>query len=322
MPVTIPKNRTLIKSIKMKNSTLTGEADDQGKMYWFRNGKYITPNQLKSYKYYDPSVKGYRTLGDKATYISNKGVIEFIGVKTPLYRPTYEGLVKRGTEKQTEDYKREEEQNIPLQNQKWITLRTKGKMNLADVPLNMLDSIAVNAGRSNTDFWTDAALIGKESTFGGFSKALNSPYSSTITGISPHELTNNHAWYNNAEQDYISAINRNYKSFNEKEQIEAENNMKYALEHGLIKATTPRYSNYILADAFKRYQSNPAKYNPGQSNYVPMVNAIKQELAAEKQLQEYWNVKGKQEYERGKKEGIKQGDKGYKVKRSLEEGGK
>lgn len=298
----IPNKRTKIKTIRINNGVLTGEADEQGNMYWFRNGKYITPNQLKNYKYYDASVKGYRTLGDKASYITNKGVINFTGVKTPLYRPAYEELVKRGTEKQMADYKREEEQNIPLQNQKWITLRTKGKMNLVDVPLNMLDSIAINAGRSNTDFWTDAALIGKESTFAGFSKALNSPYSSTITGVSPHELTNNHAWYDNPEQDYISAINRNYKSFNEGEQIEAEKNMKYALEHGLVKATTPRYSDYMLADAFKRYQVSPTQYNPGQKNYIPMLNGIRQELLGEKQLQEYWNTRGKQEYERGKNE--------------------
>lgn len=44
-----------------------------------------------------------------------------------------------------------------------------------------------------------------------------------------------------------------------------------------------------------------------------MVNAIRQELVGEKQLQDYWNTRGKSEYARGKKE---------RVKRSLEEGGK
>jgi hypothetical protein len=49
MPYKIPKNRTTVKTIKMKNGTLTGEADDQGNMYWFKDVKYITPNQLNSY---------------------------------------------------------------------------------------------------------------------------------------------------------------------------------------------------------------------------------------------------------------------------------
>jgi hypothetical protein len=187
-------------------------------------------------------------------------------------------------------------------------------MNLADVPVALLDSIAVNSGRSDTDFFTNSALIGKESTFGGYSEALGSPMSGNY---SPHMLTNNHAYFENAYNDYIAAVNRERTKGghgftpSDSETVKAENNAKYALEHNLITDKTPHYSEYVLADAFKRFESNPAKYNPGQANYVPMVNAIRQELIGEKQLQEYWNTRGKQEYERGKKEGMKLGGRIY-----------
>ena len=49
MPYKIPKNRTTVKTIKMKNGILTGEADNQGNMYWFKDGKYITPYQMESF---------------------------------------------------------------------------------------------------------------------------------------------------------------------------------------------------------------------------------------------------------------------------------
>lgn len=305
----IPKKRTKIKTIRTNNGVLTGEVDDNGRVYWFKEGKYITPYQMENYKYYDPDIKGYRKLGDKAKIKPFSKTVEFVDIYNPVHTSTYDKLLNESNRKEYENHKREEQQNIPLQNQKWLTLRTKGKMNLADVPMNMLDSIAVNAGRSGTDFWTDTALIGKESTFGGFSKALNSPYSPTIESVGVHGLTNNHSWFNTPEGDYIHASNKKFPWHKDKGRAEGERDMKYALEHGLVKATTPHYSDYILADAFKRYQTAPTRYNPGQKNYVPMLNDIRQELLGEKQLQEYWNTRGKQEYERGQQEGMASGGK-------------
>ena len=37
----IPKKRKTIKTIKINNGSLTFDTDDNGKGYWFRNGKYI-----------------------------------------------------------------------------------------------------------------------------------------------------------------------------------------------------------------------------------------------------------------------------------------
>lgn len=308
----IPKNRKVLRTIKLNNGTLTAEvANDsivQNKIYWFRNGKYITPYQMKNYRFYDSAIKGYRTLSE-TTDLRFKGKEVEEVANTPPYTPSINALETKKITNLKNSHRNVEEQTIPFKSQRIITLKTRGRMNLVDIPENLLDSIAVNAGRSNTDFWTDAALIGKESTFGGVSRALGSiPTNSPIDKISfnPYLLTNNHAYFVSPERDYLNALHK-YNFRDEGELIQAENNAKYALEHGQVTDNTPHYSKYVLADAFKRYQTAPAKYNPNQSNYVPMVNGIIQELKGEQQLQDYWNTKGKQQYKRGQQEGMAYG---------------
>lgn len=315
MPIKIPKNRKVVKSIKMKNSTLVGEVDDQGNMHWFKDGKYVTPYQSKKYRYYDTSINSNRKLGNKAKSQFYNNKVDFYDVYNPVDTPFYDKLNKSVDENYKRNKEKEIEQNIPLKNQKFLTLRTKGRMNLADVPINLLDSIAVNSGRSGTDFFTNAGLIGKESTFGGIAHTLGRDVKQLgiyDEGLNPHTLTNNHAYFITPEDDYMRAVYKKtysdlFKKSEDTDKIAAENDVKYAYEHGLIKTRTPHYSDYILADAFKRYQVSPNTYNPGQKNYSSMVDNIKQELQGEKQLQEYWNSRGKQEYERGKKEGMKVG---------------
>lgn len=307
MPYRIPKGLFTVKTIKTNNGVLEGKSDDRSNMYWFKDGKYITPSVMKNYRYYDPKLKGYRRLGDRATMKVAEGMIDFKGVRNPVYTPALDHLLSEQEKKDIVRNQSENNQKIPLNDQDWITLRTKGRMNLTDIPMNLLDSIAVNAGRSGTDFWTDAAVIGKESTFGGYSKYLGNPYNPTDSSLYPHYLTNNHAYFETPESDYREASFKKYDHSNEAELLKAEEDAKYAIEHGLVREQTPHYSQYFLADAFKRYQTAPTQYNPGQKNYVPMVNDIRQELQGEKQLQQYWNTKGKQEYARGQQEGMAYG---------------
>ena len=310
MPYTIPKKRKVLRTIRMTNgSILTAEMDASGvngshELYWFRDGKYITPEQSSKYKYYDNSIKGYRYLDNKRRFKYTPDAKEpEYEARTPVFTPSIQAL-----ESHIIGNSNTIDQSIPLNEQKMITLRTKGKMNLADVPENLLDSIAVNAGRSGTDFWTDAALVGKESTFGGGSAALKHPFDlNWKESLYPEVLVNNHAYLETPESDYLAALHKKYDFDNDYQKARAEENAKYALEHGQIVDKTPHYSNYILADAFKRYQVAPTKYNPGQKNYVPMLNGIRTELQGEKQLQEYWNTRGKQEYARGQKEGMAEG---------------
>lgn len=315
-PIRVPKNLKTVKTIKINNGVLTGKIDKNNNVYWFRNDKYITPNQMKTYKYYDSKIGAYRRLGNRDEYVrkQNKDLINTQDtLATPVITPNIDKLTKfwnTNIENKTEeDYR----QSIPF-NGEHIILRTKGNMNLTDVPINLLDSIAINSGRSNTNFWKNAALIGKESTFGGYSKYLGRPIYPE-TKFTPEGLTNNHVYFLNEYDDYLTELGKKYNYYDvldDNSRIKAEENAKYALEHKLIKDRNPHYSNYVLADAFKRYTSNPDRYNPGQKNYVPMINNIEQELKEEKQLQNYWNTRGKEFYNKGQKEGIgtmKQGGK-------------
>lgn len=319
----IPKKRRVIKQIQINNGVLTAEVEEGAKdnwseVYWFRNGKYITPSMMDKYKFHDKSNRIDVKLSHYAHLDKNKNLQPGL-----LYQaPSVDKIAKAYRQYQDDISANVMSQQIPLNdNTNWITLKTRneygkpGRMNLADIPENMLDSIAVNAGRSNTDFWTDAALVGKESTFGGFSDLLyqQNPLSYKNrneyigSAINPMDLVNNHAYEISPYDDYITALRRQYPLMtgHSADSVSAlEKNAKYAIENGLIRANTKKYSNYVLADAFKRYAENPYRYNPGQKNYVPMLNDIRYELSGEKQLQDYWNTRGQYEYARGRKEGI------------------
>lgn len=186
---------------------------------------------------------------------------------------------------------------------KIITLKTKGRMNLVDVPVNMLDSIAINTGRSKTNIKTNLGLVGKESTFLGYSKALGNPFSN-IVKISPYLMVNNHAYYNTPAYEYQEAIYKKINNNNHSNQsyVDAEKDVKYAYEHGLIKPKTKHYHDNMLADAFARYAGNPKRYNSGQSNYTQMVTNIGNEVWDDPQIQNWWNTSGKKYYNIGLKE--------------------
>lgn len=262
---------------------------------WYKDGKYFTPYGLKHYKYYDSNKKSWMRLTET-------------GNTTP-YTPYMDRLRKQQLnifhqrENNTTSQKFLPSQNI-------ITLRTKGNMNLADVPVNMLDSIAINTGRSKTNIKTNLGLVGKESTFLGRSKTLGFPWDANKY-ISPGDLVNNHAYYATPEYDYSEVINKQLSKNNYSDQafINAEKNIEYAYKHNLIKSRTKQYHNNILADAFARYSDNPKKYNPGQGNYIQMVTNIGNEVWGDPQIQNWWNTEGIKYYNKGLREGQKLSNK-------------
>lgn len=303
---TIPKKRRTVRTIRMSNgSTLTAEVDDAtNKLYWFRDGKYITPSAMKNYTFYDSKIKSRRRLDAYPEMVVGAGKVEATGANTPVYTPSLDYLEKRKRDKEDIAIKREKNQVIPW-SEDIITLKTSGRMNLADIPISELDSIAVNSGRSNTPIKQNLGLVGKESTFGGYSHLLRRENGASL-GLSPHLLTNNHAYYKSPEEDYLNA---SYKKYGDDEQgsVAAEKDAKWNLRNNNIIDRTPHYSHYIMADAFKRYAEAPNKYNPGQGNYVPMVNAIGEEVWSDPQIQQWWSAQGKAQYERGQKEGMAYG---------------
>lgn len=312
----IPKKRRVIKKIQINGGVLTAEVpqdvkkNESSEIYWFRNGRYITPAVRSKYKFYDKKT-GLNIKLNKYKYTNHDEDDERTGLNpdTPYIKQIADKAEHYGRYYGDQNFN----QRIPFdENTYWLTLRTKNKngkpgiTNLVDVPINMLDSIAVNAGRSNTDFWTDLALVGKESTLGGFSDIL---YHNRPTGhyITPSDLVNNHAFTDSPYSDYLAQMHKDYPLMTDSpfsDVAKIEQNAKHAIKHGTMGQKTPRYSNYLLADAFKRYAVNPYKYNPGQKNYVPMLNDIRNELSGEKQLQIYWDAIGQRQYDIGRREGI------------------
>lgn len=289
----IPKKRKTIRTIKINNGSLTFDVDNNGKGYWFRNGKYITPNQLKFYNFYDESIKGNRAL-----YTTYNGTPNGA---TEVYIPTLNYLYREHSRKYGEKIEESNKQEFKSNN-KFITLRTKGKMNLATIPTNLLDTIAVNAGRAGVDVKTGLGLVGKESTFGGYSLPLNN--TPVNVKYHPSGLVNNHEYYTNPEIDYLNSLNGKYnKNISPGEQLvimekQAASDMKY----GTIKERTPHYNQYVMADAFERYGKNPKGYNPGQSNYTSMVTNIGNEVWGYKPIQYWYNTEGVNYYNKGREE--------------------
>lgn len=321
------RNRKIIKLIAINNGYLSYEIDDDNhKGYWYRNGKKI--KNPDSYRFYDKAIGSYRRLGSLGYKFISVGdkeeAVEF--VKTPIDTPYLNKLL-------TDDFKERDKLTKNIKSQyfkfgdKSITLKTKGRMNLATIPINMLDSIAINTGRSNTNIATNLGLVGKESTFGGISipiekkyhksrgESTNIDYSDYI--FSPYDLTTNHAYFVNNYKDYYQQIRRNNQTDasseleQDKKLVSMEKQAKDAYVNNRIKDNTPHYNQNFLADSFARYTANPIKYNPGQENYVQMVNNIGTEVWNEPQIQAWWNSEGQHYY-----------NKGLAERRTLESAGK
>lgn len=185
---------------------------------------------------------------------------------------------------------------------------------LANIPVNVLDTIAINAGRANIPIQTALGLVGKESTFGSSFFNFNDP---RPTGedqvyITHHGLTNNHRYDDNKYADINAQLLRNVspaydmnKSLDERAKIfkKVDDQAKWYLDHPeKIKERTDKYHSNILADSFIRYMTNPQKYNPGQKNYVDMVKKISEEVWSDKGIQKWWNKQGKNFYKQGQNE--------------------
>lgn len=250
---------------------------------WYYNGKQLTREQVSKYRFYDSKKKSNMKL-------MPNGDIE---VDTPYLNKLFASAHQKELDK---DMASRKQSMYP--SKKIITLKTKGNMNLADIPTNMLDSIAINTGRSKTNIKTNLGLVGKESTFGGHSKALGNPWNKEDI-IDPYFLVNNHAYFVSPEQDYLMAINKKIRQSDDQSKIDAENNVRYAYKHGLIKSKTKQYHSNILADAFSRYANNPSRYNPGQGNYVSMVTRIGNEVWNDPQIVQWWDTEGKHYYNKG-----------------------
>lgn len=188
-------------------------------------------------------------------------------------------------------------------------------LNLMDVPYNVLDTIAINSGRSRTNPWTNFGLTTKESTFGRNSPLLHQDHSEF--NYTPEELVNDHAYWEYANDYYKPFQTRKYARLNQMigkhpsfynnkilPVVAEDQQYRDDITNGRTNVYTPLYSDNMFQDAFLRYQARPNHYNYNQRNYQQMVNYYADFLKKYPGMQDWWNKEGKSYYEKGLKEGL------------------
>lgn len=213
--------------------------------------------------------------------------------------------------------------NIPFIPEKKITLTNAGLATGAVLSTNLLDSIAVNAERAGLPIKTAIGLATKESTLNnptydmrnrakiskfdrselkkakalGFEKNIK-PQQNINNGDTPEGLLIN---YNPNDNPYFSA--RNYifkkaKTFEDSLRMMRETEA-YADRLAVKNENLP--SKSYLQAGFEHYKKNPRKYNPGQSNYVELVNKRADEVWNSPEIQNWYNTYRKRSLENGGK---------------------
>ena len=217
--------------------------------------------------------------------------------------------------------------NIPFIPEKKITLTNAGLATGAVLSTNLLDSIAVNAEKAGLPIKTAIGLATKETT-------LNNPtYDPTsrakISKVDRHEL-NKARWrqkqigvvepikaiqnigvgdtkegllinYNPNDNPYSSATSYIFqKAKIWEDNIKMMKETEAYADRVAVKNESLPSKSYLQA-GFEAYKKNPQGYNPGQANYVQLVQKRANEVWGSPEIQSWY--------------------KKYR-KRSLEEGGK
>lgn len=318
-------------SVKINNGELLAVRGRDGTYYWNRNGMPIN----KDYRYYDPNVSAYRVLGNSSEHDGKTHTMKY-SPKTPIETKNLDELKSRFGKETAKNFAAEKSQAIVIpKNDKSITLRTKDRNNFSTLDESLLDSIAINSGRSKTDFFSNLALVLRESSGGNKAPLLGrNDYESDYkidsdnskdgsTRLNPRYLTNNHAYYNNAYGDALAEIGRRYpnsfksgdislseneRAAGDKDAILADKAAKDILEKfdkngGVPGGYHERYSDNIMQDAFIRSSKNPQGYNQGEKGRVGKLNNEVLQLRADRKLQEYYSRRGSKFVERGYNEG-------------------
>ena len=213
--------------------------------------------------------------------------------------------------------------NIPFIPEKKITLTNAGLATGAVLSTNLLDSIAVNAERAGLPIKTAIGLATKESTLNnptydirnrakiakfersalkkakelGFEKNIK-PQQNINTGDTPEGLLIN---YNPDDNPYYSArtyIFKKAKTWEDNLRMMRETEA-YADRLAAKNENLP--SKSYLQAGFEYYKKNPQKWNPGQSNYVELVNKRADEVWNSPEIQNWYNTYRKRSLEKGGK---------------------
>lgn len=182
--------------------------------------------------------------------------------------------------------------NIPFIKSKAITLSNAGRATGAKLSTNQLDSIAKYANRAGLSIPKAFGLVMKESTF-------NNPTVGHVQFIQNENTQNNESnrWINNNNWTYkrnpyteaIDAANKNEKNKTIKDwDNQVINGEKYADK--LAKKLKAQPFTVGIEDGFRKYKTNPYKYNPGQKNYVQLVNQNARNIMNSPQIRQWYKT--------------------------------
>lgn len=206
------------------------------------------------------------------------------------------------------------EHNIPFQKQNAITLRNAGRASTAVISPNQLDSIAKYANRAGLSIPTAFGMVIKESTFNnptdtksaaklfGLKKGTRE-YNKWITG--QHFQGNGNRLDEGNAREFINFhkddslnpywqdlryVENQTRDINEARKMlingerNADRKAKYA-----PKLTRGEKLN-VMEAAFKDYKTNPYGYNPGQKDYVQLVNQNARDIMNSPQIQQWYRT--------------------------------
>lgn len=181
---------------------------------------------------------------------------------------------------------------IPYIKSKAVTLNKAGKATGARVSTNQLDSIAKYANRAGLSIPTALGLVMKETTFNNLT-----PYgrqiiqNENIESMPSWSWVNNHHWsyWRNPYREAIEAALRNTKNKTSKDiNNQLANGEKYADKLAKDLKTQPFITG--IEDGFRKYKTNPYNYNPGQKNYVQLVNQNSRDIMNSPQIQQWYKT--------------------------------
>lgn len=215
---------------------------------------------------------------------------------------------------------------IPFIPEKKITLTNAGLATGAVLSTNLLDSIAVNAERAGLPIKTAIGLAAKETTLNNPTYDLTSR--AKLSKIDRHEL-NKAKWrqkqigvvepikakqnigvgdteegllinYNPNDNPYSSATSYIFqKAKNWEDNLRMMKETEAYADRIAVKNESAPSKSYLQA-GFEFYKNNPQEYNPGQDNYVELVDKRADEVWGSPEVQNWYKGYKRRLESRGK----------------------
>lgn len=188
---------------------------------------------------------------------------------------------------------------IPYIKNKAVTLNKAGRATGARVSTNQLDSIAKYANRAGLSIPTAFGIVMKESTFNNPTVYGTQFIQNKNDGSTSGSWINNHNW-NYMRNPYAEAMHAAFRNKKNKTTKDINNQLangeKYADKLAEKLKTQPFFVG--IEDGFRKYKTNPYGYNPGQKDYVPLVNQNARDIMNSPQIQQWYRTSP---YAKGKK---------------------